>query len=165
VYTPRPLDTLNILIRSLHVVAVVFLIGGIAPSHVVAGVARRTSDPKGQLALWVAWLRMGKVSGMSALLMIATGVTLTFTMNFGFFPGDHLWLALKQGILCLALVTIGLMMGPVRAAEKAVQEAVNAGGGMTPEIAGLIKKPANLGRMLDLFGCLNLILALWRPGE
>ena len=159
------MDTLNILVRSLHVVFVIFLVGAIAPSHIVAGTARRAGDPKMALGIWAAWFRIGKVSSMAAIGMIVTGVTLSFTMRYGFFPSDHVWLAMKQAVMCIALVVVAMLMGPSRKAEKAVQEALNQGGGLTDEVRALIKKPANFARILDTLAFVNLVLALWRPGE
>lgn len=159
------MDTLNVVVRALHVVFVILLVGAIAPSHVAAATARRIGDPKMALGIWTAWLQMGSVSSVAALGMIATGVTLSFTMRYGLFPSDHLWLALKQGILCIALVVVARMLGPVRRAEKAVTEAIRSGGELTDELRVLIQRPANLGRILDTLAIANLVLALWRPGS
>jgi len=159
------MDPLGTVARALHVVSIVVLVGGIAPSHVVAGTARRAADPKTALAMWALWFRIGKVSTVALIGMVVTGVALSATRGYGFFRPDHFWLASKQAVLCVALVVLATTMGPARRAERAVRDALREGGGLPDELRALLRKPARSARIVDALAFANLVLALWRPGE
>jgi len=138
-----------LVIKYLHITAVVITIGGMFARQLVRGIALKSDDIKSVVSLTHAAVRMDQAMVIpGSNLMILFGIILAVMQKWpilGFLQGaDRNWLLVSNLLLIIMIVLIPGVFIPHNKKVEALLEAAQAEGRVTPELSAALDDRRNI---------------------
>lgn len=147
---------------TFHLAGVVLWLGGGAYEFYVAQQARRWRGTAAELPLLRIVASTGPVVAVSMVLVAATGVLMSWLLDWGFFR--VFWLGAVQAIMGVALLIMFSILRPYYRAGELMRALPPGPGPATDEIRAILARLDPWIVAMRVGGLVAFVLAIWKPG-